>query len=94
MAAFGEYSKIDKSCQIKTDLFRNSSYFRNKHWKNDGLFPNQAVFRNKYNLHRYRALDGRPGVVVDQSEVFILEVEDALYVRVQQHLRQGPGLTG
>ena len=36
----------------------------------------------------------RPGVVIHQGEILVLEVEDGLDLGIDQHLRKGPRLAG
>ena len=45
-------------------------------------------------LDRDGSLDGRPGVVAFEGEVFVLEIEDGLHIWVDAHCRERAGLTG
>ena len=45
-------------------------------------------------LDRDGSLDGRPGVVAFEGEVFVLEIEDGLHIGVDAHCRERAGLTG
>ena len=45
-------------------------------------------------LHRYRSRDTWIWIIINQLEVFVLEVEDILHVRIDLHLRKGARLAG
>ena len=45
-------------------------------------------------LHRYRSRDTWIWIIINQLEVFVLEVEDILHVRIDFHLRKGARLAG
>ena len=60
-----------------------------------GAEPRQlcALFVGALYLYRHFDLDMGPGVVANEFEVFVVEVEDALDVRINLHRGQGARVT-